>query len=188
MALQGSASPAQQDYLRILATGMSYVAEIGFNEGVSAQALLSANPVLRLVSFEIARHYDVDAAKLRIDCIFPGRHELVAGDSRETVPLWAGAHPYQMLDMVFVDGGHEPEVVKADLANSVRLLRPGGLLVCDDLTPWKPWGAGPVQAWEELTAAGGVVQVDLRLDGEWVAEIPQDGAPDARVWAPGMVW
>lgn len=184
MAWQGSSTLAQQDYLRTAAMSMTYVAEIGFNEGASAAALLSANPVIRVVSFEIAGHWDVDAAKLRIDCAFPGRHRLVPGDSRETVPAYYGPLPF---GLVYVDGGHDYETVKADLINSLELLRPGGLVICDDLTPWKPWGKGPAQAWAELTAGGDVTQIDLRMDGVQVGVIPETGPGDARVWATGRL-
>lgn len=187
MAWQGSATLAQQDYLRTAAMGMDYVAEIGFNEGVSAAALLSANPAIRVVSFELAQHWDVDAAKLRVDAMFPGRHRLVTGDSRETVLAWEQVH-HRVFDLMFVDGGHDYVTVAADLAGSLAVLRPGGLIVADDLTPWKPWGKGPVQAWRELLASSvGVTQIDLRMDGVQVGAIPETGPDDARVWATGRL-
>jgi hypothetical protein len=36
------------------------------------------------------------------------------------------------LDLVYVDGGHDFEVVRSDYQNSVAALKPGGLLVMDD--------------------------------------------------------
>lgn len=183
MSLQGGATAEEQAYLRTLAADMRHVAEIGFNEGHSASALLSANPVIRVVSFELAEHYDLQLAKYRVDAEFPGRHELVTGDSRVTVPRWVGA-PF---DLMFVDGDHTYEAVTEDLRNALAVIRPGGLVMVDDLTPWKPWGTGPTMAWRELTGSGAVVQIDLRRDGEPIPEIPARGEPGARVWAVAAV-
>lgn len=183
MSWQGSTTVEERLYLRALAAGMKHVAEIGFNEGASASALLSANPDIQVVSFEIAEHYDVQLAKYRIDAAFPGRHTLVPGDSRETVPAWE----WPLFDLMFVDGGHDYEEAAADLRNSLGVVRAGGLIMIDDLTPWKPWGAGPVMAWREFTGSGAVVQVDLRRNGELASEIPADGGPHDRVWAVGYV-
>ncbi|MFZ9707664.1 MAG: class I SAM-dependent methyltransferase, partial [Ilumatobacteraceae bacterium] len=41
-------------------------------------------------------------------------------------------------DVVWVDGDHDFPVVGIDLANAVRLLRPGGYLMCDDVVTAKP--------------------------------------------------
>ena len=41
-------------------------------------------------------------------------------------------------DIIWVDGDHDFPVVGIDLANSVRLLRPGGYLMCDDVVTAKP--------------------------------------------------
>ena len=41
-------------------------------------------------------------------------------------------------DVIWVDGDHDFPVVGIDLANSVRLLRPGGYLMCDDVVTAKP--------------------------------------------------
>lgn len=183
MSWQGSASPAECLWLRTVATGMRHAAETGFNEGCSAAAMLSANPVIRVVSFELAEHYDLQLARYRVDAAFPGRHTLIPGDSRETVPAWQ----WPLFDLFFVDGDHSYEGAAADLRSALGVVRPGGLIVIDDLTPWKPWGAGPVMAWREFCGSGAVVQVDLRRDGELIGEIPESGGPHDRVWAAGLV-
>ena len=41
-------------------------------------------------------------------------------------------------DLIWVDGDHDFPVVGMDLANAVRLLRPGGYLMCDDVVTAKP--------------------------------------------------
>ena len=172
MALQGGASPAQHDYLRAAAAGMSLAGETGFAEGRSAAALLSANETIRVVSFEIADHYDIHLAKHGIDGAFPDRHSLVQGDSRETVPDWDGP----LFDLFFVDGDHTVDGASADLTNALAITRPGGLIVIDDLTPWKPWGEGPSHAWLKFVASGAVCCTVLHAD-----------PLNDRVWAAGRV-
>lgn len=41
-------------------------------------------------------------------------------------------------DLIWVDGDHDFPVVGMDLANAVRLLRPGGYLMCDDVVTAEP--------------------------------------------------
>jgi predicted O-methyltransferase YrrM len=180
---EGSCGEDEYAYLRGLAHGMRNVAEIGFNYGYSARAMLDAGPDVRVTSFDIGIHDCVRPAKRMIDIDYPGRHSLIVGDSRETVPAWTG----ERFDLLFVDGGHDYETVRADLANAPGAVRPGGLVMIDDLTPWKPWGAGPAKAWQEFVASGAIRQIDLRMDREPVSVVPESGGPHARVWALGTL-
>lgn len=172
MALHGGVSAAQHDYLRGAAAYAELAGETGFAEGRSAAALLSASESIRVVSFELADHYDIHLAKHRIDGEFPGRHTLIPGDSREMLSAWDGP----LFDLFFVDGDHSRDGATADLENAVKLLRPAGLIVIDDLTPWKPWGEGPTHAWLKFVASGAVCCTVLHADP----------ASD-RVWAAGRV-
>lgn len=69
--------------------------------------------------------------------------------------------PYRgQFDFVFVDGGHEYPVVKADTQNALRMVRPGGVIVWDDYGNWP----GVRRAIEELVPAYPVVQLaDTKL-------------------------
>jgi SAM-dependent methyltransferase len=56
----------------------------------------------------------------------------IYSDSR----LWDDeAYPDAFFDSVFVDGGHDAATSRADLYKALRLLRPGGLLLCHDFCP-----------------------------------------------------
>lgn len=172
MALQGGTSPLQHEYLRAAARDAALAGETGFAQGGSAAAMLSASDTIRVASFEIADHYDLHLAKHGIDGAFPGRHSLIQGDSRETLPAWDGP----LFDLFFVDGDHSYDGAMSDLVNALAMTRPGGLIVIDDLTPWKPWGEGPAAAWLRFTARGSVTAVSLFAD-----------PPGDRVWAAGLV-
>jgi len=82
----GGASVAEADYLQRLTqtSGALAIAEIGFNIGFSSIAFLEAAPDTTVVSFELDRRHAVVMAKEFVDARYPGRHELVIGDSRTT--------------------------------------------------------------------------------------------------------
>ena len=84
--------------------------------------------------------------------------------------------------MVFIDGGHDYYVAKADLENIRALSTPATAVVMDDLTPWRPWGQGPTKAWREALNTGAVLQEELFKDG---APVDTLEPPGTRAWALG---
>jgi len=189
---EAGTNPIEAESLRELAAaaGAVRIAEIGFSVGFSALAFLESSAATNVVSFELDERRTVRLAKEFLDERYPGRHELVFGDSRDTLPYYADEHPYAF-DLVFVDGGRTHEIAASDIRHACRLARPQGLVVVDDVIPWLPWGAGPYDAWNEAVAAGLLEPVELRLDGQRVTEITE---PGDRAWAvgrtpgPGTAW
>ncbi|MCG8918757.1 class I SAM-dependent methyltransferase [Actinokineospora sp. PR83] len=180
---EGGASVAEATYLRDLATRhrAGLVFEIGFNLGFSAIAFLESGPDTRVVSFELDDRPSVLLAKQFVDERYPGRHELVLGDSLSTVTAFAADRP-ERADLIFVDGGHDYEVAAADLRNARAVTRPGGHVVIDDLVPWYPWGVGPTRAWTEAAGTGLLVVDESYVDGRRVERIE---APGDRAWSAG---
>jgi len=180
--VEGSSSVEQQNYLSLLVeqTQARVVAEVGFNAGFSSVAFLRAGA--HVVSFDLGVHQTVPVAKEFIDRHYPGRLELILGDSTITVPAYATSHPGLTFDIVFIDGGHDYTSVSADIANFKPLTHPATSIVADDLTPWLPWGAGPTRAWQEAVAGGIIVPMALYKDGQRVETITP---PGQRVWARG---
>lgn len=180
---EAGSDPIEAESLRELAAaaGATRIAEIGFNVGFSALAFLESSAAASVVSFEVDERRAVLLAKEFLDERYPGRHALVFGDSRDTLPRYADEHPHAF-DLVFVDGGHTHEIAASDIRHACRLARPRGLVVVDDVIPWFPWGAGPFEAWNEAVAAGLLEPVELRLDGRRVPEITE---PGDRAWAVG---
>jgi predicted O-methyltransferase YrrM len=180
---EGGASVAEAAYLQQLVRkyGAVTIAEIGFNIGFSGIAFLDCSPATTVVSFELDRRRAVEVAKEFVDERYPGRHELVIGDSRKAVPQYAETGGGRF-DLVFVDGGHEYETAVADIANAGRLARPGGLVVVDDLVPWYSWGEGPYRAWQEAVAGGLIEPIESVVDGRVVDLIEE---PGDRAWATG---
>lgn len=158
------------------------IVEVGFHAGYSTHAFLSTSEA-RVVSFDLGAHAHLDAAKRLVGERFPGRHVLVRGDSRQTVPAYAETHPDARFDIIFIDGGHWYDVARADLANLRQLAAETATVVMDDLMPWEFWGEGPSRPWADAVRDGLLLQVDVWQDGRKVA---QPSPPARRAWARGV--
>lgn len=180
--VEGSANAEQLAFLRAAAAAaeIRQIAEIGFNAGYSSHAFLEANPKAEVTSFDLAEHKYLSTAKEYIDDEFPGRHTLIAGDSQQTVPRFGDTG--RTFDLIFIDGGHTYDIARADIANMSRLAHGKTVLIFDDLLPHKPWGEGPIQAWQWALDSGTVVQTGLFQDGVEVDAVSTDAA---RAWAVG---
>lgn len=182
--IEASADKAELDYLSSVANAPSIktIGEIGFNAGLSSFSFLKSNANARVYSFDINEYDYVEDAKKHIDKMFPGRHELIIGDSRQTVPKFHKENPHVHFDLIFIDGGHDYETVKADIINMKKLANEGTKIIIDDLTPWKEWGIGPPRAWQEARDQGIIVQEELFKDGQPIKSITP---PGDRIWALG---
>jgi predicted O-methyltransferase YrrM len=181
---EGSASIEEIRFLSSVAQQRNamVVGETGFHTGSSSIAFLKAGPKVTVVSFDIGRYGYVMLAKEIIDGKFPGRHTLIYGNSRKTVPAFKKSNPELRFDLVFIDGGHSYRVAKADIENMKLFATRDTRIIMDDLTPWLPWGKGPTRAWTEVIRNGLVVQEKLFKDGKLVAKIEP---PGERSWALG---
>ncbi|HSX43598.1 MAG TPA: class I SAM-dependent methyltransferase [Candidatus Saccharimonadales bacterium] len=181
---EGSSTPEEIVYLADLAIRESanLIGEVGFNAGISSHTFLKSRPDAQVVSFDIGTHPYVHDAKDYIDSKFPGRHTLILGDSRQTVPEYFAANPDTRFDLMFIDGGHDYEVAFADILNLQALSSPKAAVVMDDLTPWRSWGVGPTRAWRQALERGIITQEELVQDGRRVEHATP---PAERVWALG---
>jgi predicted O-methyltransferase YrrM len=162
------------------------VAEVGFNAGHSSYMWLSSRADVQVTSFDLGDHPYVELAKATIDRLFPGRHQLVTGDSRLTVPAYADAGAGRSFDLIFIDGGHDLDVARADIANCRRLASDRTVVLMDDLEPNKAHGVGPAQAWLEAQDEQLVVQDVLVEDGFPLLDTPLTWLRDEGVvWAIG---
>lgn len=148
--------PQQQiDLIKLVNLGPAKTTmEIGFNSGHSADAILSAKPDVTLVSFDIATHSYIDAAKEYIDMKYPGRHILVKGDSVVSIPKYVHDNPGTKFDLIFIDGCHEFRYAITDLMNCRSLAHKDTIVILDD-TSYRlqiaQWNEGPTLAWTLLS-------------------------------------
>ena len=129
------------------------VMEIGFNAGHSAEIFLKNNTQLTLTSFDLGVHPYVKKAKEFIDFMYPGRHSLILGDSRTSLPMFVDANKDAKFDVIFIDGGHEYDIVKSDMENCVRLAHKDTVIIMDDTMFKEEWVGGhtigPTTIWTE---------------------------------------
>ena len=135
-------------------TNARIIVECGFNLGHSALLWLFANPEASVISFDLGEHGYVFPAAEYLRSHFPGRFQLIVGNSLETLPLYADKRPnvFGNVDLFFVDGGHEQTVAQSDLFWAAAYLNKdnrNARIVVDDLQ------MGSVQhAWKRLVRSG----------------------------------
>ena len=158
-------NPRQVDDLISLSKNKIQAMEIGFNAGHSAEVFLENNPEMYLTSFDLGGHAYISTAKEYIDTTYPNRHTLILGESRNTIPefIERQEHSNTTFDLIFIDGGHEYEVVKSDLENCSRLSNADTLVIIDDTVitdAYKAyWTDGPTKAWSEYLEQNRIVEL-----------------------------
>jgi predicted O-methyltransferase YrrM len=139
--------------------------ELGVQAGYFSRFLIETiDPsVLHLVDIDLGqiRYDESPALRERAHAGFVRLHQ---GDSRRVLETFADAS----LDWIYVDAAHDYDAVREDLAQAARIVRPGGLIVCNDYTQWSPIenkAYGVAKAVNELCLAGGWRLVALGLHG-----------------------
>jgi predicted O-methyltransferase YrrM len=184
--MEGHLATPEAELLRQLLTDnvwVRHIAEIGFNGGHSAVNFLGVRSDIKVVSFDLGEHDYVEDARKFVEQTFPGRHKLILGDSRITVPTYS-AEGHEPFDLILIDGGHDYEVAAADLRNARSLARTGTLVVMDDIVPWKSFGQGPAQVWQKAVSADLMIHRYFVRNG--VKVVSADGCDSDRVMALGL--
>jgi predicted O-methyltransferase YrrM len=183
--MEGYLAAPEAAFLRQLVADNAWVrriAEIGFNGGHSAVNFLGVRSDIELVSFDLGEHDYVEYARQFVEQTFPGRHTLILGDSRITVPSYS-KEGHAHFDLLLIDGGHDYAVAAADLRNARSLAAANTLVLMDDIVPWLPWGQGPTRVWQEAVAADQVLHRYFVRNGVKVNEV--NGSYSDRVIALG---
>jgi predicted O-methyltransferase YrrM len=109
------------------------VAEIGFNLGHSSEVFLKTRPDIQVVSCDMMFNWWNFVGKEYIDAKYPGRHQLLVGDSQIKMPEFKRSHPNFTFDCIFIDGGHSYSVALQDIVNMQFLARSDTVLIMDDI-------------------------------------------------------
>jgi len=142
------------------------VMEIGFNAGHSAEVFLKNNKNLTLTSFDLGCHDYVAIAKEYIDATYPNRHKLIIGDSRITIPNYLQTNKDIKFDVIFIDGGHQYEIAKADIENCFHFAHKDSIVALDDTVFTKGWekdySIGPTRTWTEHLQQNKIIELNRK--------------------------
>ena len=142
------------------------IMEIGFNAGHSAEVFLQNNKDLTLTSFDLGGHNYVTSAKEYIDDTYPNRHTLILGDSRTTIPIYLQNNKDTKFDFIFIDGGHDYEIAKADIENCFHLAHKDTIVALDDTIFTKGWEQGytigPTRTWIENLQQNKIIELNRK--------------------------
>lgn len=140
--------------------------EIGFNAGHSAEVMLKNNRTLTLTSFDLGGHEYVAHAGEFINAYYPNRHTLILGDSTKTIPAFIENNKSVKFDFIFIDGGHDYVIAKADMENCFHLAHKDTVVALDDTMFTRGWEqlytVGPTRTWEEHVKQQKVVPIGRR--------------------------
>lgn len=97
------------------------------------------------------------------------RHEQIHGDSKEVGKRWL-AEKRPLVDLVFVDGGHQYHEAKGDIEIWLPLIKPGGVMAVHDFEKTVKVWRGVDQAVREILV-GSYEQV-LRVETLVAFKVP----------------
>ncbi|MBT4687301.1 MAG: class I SAM-dependent methyltransferase [Rhodospirillaceae bacterium] len=131
-------------------TGLSLANKLAFHPSPAECCIVSVDLYIEQGSPEVVeknlRQLGIDTAGI---CY-------VRGNSLEVLPALTKALPKIEYDYILVDGSHERDDARVDLANSIPLLAPDGILVFDDAGPAEDGGGyNLITVWDEVIAEHG---------------------------------
>ncbi|MBS0619841.1 MAG: class I SAM-dependent methyltransferase [Verrucomicrobia bacterium] len=111
------------------------ILEIGFNAGHTSELFLNGLPGSRVISFDINLHPYTRTGVEFMHGKFGDRFTFIEGDAGVKVAEYADAHPYEWVDLIFIDGGHTFNCCVADIKNCQRLAHRDTLVWINDYAP-----------------------------------------------------
>jgi predicted O-methyltransferase YrrM len=141
-------APSLATLLR-LAGGRQHVVELGTNTAWTACSLLLADPTRRVVSFDPVTHEHRDAYVQMLSEQARDRLRLIRSTGAD-----GAQHVTEPVDLLFIDCGHERDMVTSEVEAWRPRLAPGALMVFDDYG--HPLFPGVADAVRELELTGRV--------------------------------
>ena len=167
--------PVQVQSLYNLSKGAKNIMEIGFNAGHSCEVFLTSSPDTHVTSFDINMYPYTKVGADYFAKYYPGRHEFIAGNSLQAVPLYAMTYRNKKFDLIFIDGGHDYETALGDLHNCKQVADRDTIVVMDDIVSrpelQQHWNEGPIRAWDYMIKKGYIIETSRQdyMKGRGVA-------------------
>jgi hypothetical protein len=148
--------PAQVNDLIMLTNKPNInVMEIGFN---CAEIFLQNNKELTLTSFDLGL---VNHSKKYIDATYPNRHNLILGDSRQTIPIYLQIKKDIKFDIIFIGDCHTYETAKSIMENCFQLAHKDTIVILNVFTE-DLQEVGPTTTWTEHLQQNKIVELSRR--------------------------
>lgn len=166
--------PRQVLSLYKLSQGAKNIMEIGFNAGHSCEVFLTSSPDTHVTSFDINMYPYTKVGADYFAEYYPGRHEFIAGNSLQAVPMYSMTHRNKKFDFIFIDGGHDYETALGDLHNCKQVASRNTVVVMDDVVSQglqQHWNDGPIRAWDYMVKKGYIIETgrEVYMKGRGVA-------------------
>ena len=111
--------------------------EIGFNAGHSALLFLLAHPTSKIHCFDKCEHRYTKPCFEYLSRHFPGRLELIIGQSLEQLPIYKKLHPELIADVVHIDGDNELSNCNGDFFHCLCFVNFKNILIFNNVNlPW----------------------------------------------------
>lgn len=128
------------------------VCQTGFSGGHSAFMCLTANPHLKVYSFDEERYNYSKELATYMSWEFFDRFVIKFGDTRQTIPNFVTTRPEFKCDMFIVDGSRNRDALEGDFKNAARLANPTGNIIVVELYATNDAGL----LWEKYKEMGDV--------------------------------
>lgn len=109
------------------------IIEIGFNAGHSCLLFLISNPENKIDCFDICEHSYTKLCFEYLSECFPGRLNLIEGNSVSVLPQFKKEYPDKWYDIVHIDGSHEFNDANCDFFNTLSMIKKESILIYDDV-------------------------------------------------------
>jgi len=124
--------PKQRNLMRAAKHG-NRILEIGFNAGHSTLLFLLSNPECTVQAFDLGNHSYARPCCEYLQEQFPGRLNVLWGDSTVTIPLYIVDHINDpKFDVLHLDGGHMSHVARSDFRYTRLLSHEDSWVIIDD--------------------------------------------------------
>jgi hypothetical protein len=143
----------------------SQICEIGLNTGMSAIAWLCAFPQAHYLSFDIMRYNASLFARDWLTMAFPGRFQLIAGDTMETLRPKKLELVGRRCTVISIDGGHSVPFAINDLNGMMKIAADKHMVIMDDLRCAAQWCTGPTFAWRKMIEEDDLFEIGCQILG-----------------------
>ena len=140
------------------------VLEVGFLAGHMTEEILKLNSCLTVTNIDSFQLASVHAGKAYIDNTYPGRLNLLRGNSKDVLPTLV--EDSQKFDLIVIDGSFDIDIVRSDMANAKLCSHENTIIYVNNVITeplfMKYWTKSHSLVWEEYVNEGFIKQISQK--------------------------